>query len=105
MEAYAVIQTGGKQYRVSAGNSLKIERLEGDIGATVALGSVLAVSDGQALKVGTPELAGATVTGQIVEHIRGPKLVAFKKKRRKGFRKTKGHRQELTLVKVAEIKG
>ena len=100
-----MVRTGGKQYRVSAGNSLKIERLEGDIGATVALGSVLAVSDGQALKVGTPELAGATVTGQIVEHIRGPKLVAFKKKRRKGFRKTKGHRQELTLVKVAEIKG
>lgn len=103
MEPYAVMETGGKQYRVQQGETLKIERLEGEPGTKVTVDRVLAVSDGAKLSVGTPVLAGASVALEIVGQIRGPKVVSFKKKRRKGFKKTIGHRQNLTTVKVAAI--
>ncbi len=103
MEAYAVIETGGKQYRVSEGATLEIERLADEAGAKVQLDRVLAVSDGSALTVGTPTVDGAAITVEIVEHLRGPKVVSFKKKRRKGYKRKIGHRQELTRVKVVSL--
>ena len=102
MEAYAVVKTGGKQYRVQADDTLKVERLASDVGDSVEL-PVLAVSNGEKLEVGTPELAGTKVTASIVEHIRGDKVVSFKKKRRKGYSRKVGHRQELTVLKVDSI--
>ncbi|MFT5122022.1 MAG: large subunit ribosomal protein L21 [Kiritimatiellia bacterium] len=103
MEAYAVIQTGGKQYRVVQGDVLDVERLPGEAGDAIAIDSVLAVSDGEALTTGTPNVDGATVKAEVVEHFRGPKLVAFKKKRRKGYTRKVGHRQELTKIKIVEL--
>lgn len=103
MEAYAVVETGGKQYRVQAGDTLKVELLEGEAGSTITLDSVLALSDGKDLKVGTPLIKGAKVSAQIVEHVKAPKVVAFKKKRRKGYRRKVGHRQPLTVLRVASI--
>jgi large subunit ribosomal protein L21 len=105
MEPYAVIQTGGKQFRVIAGDTLEVERLEGDAGAKLTLDQVLALSDGATLTVGTPTVAGATVTVEVIEQLRGPKVVSFKKKRRKGYKKKIGHRQELTKIKIVELGG
>jgi len=102
MEAYAVVETGGKQYRVKENDTIRVERLEQDVDAKVELG-VLAVSDGKTLAVGTPEVSGAKVTSTVLEHVRGPKLVSFKKKRRKGYSRKIGHRQELTVLKVDKI--
>ena len=103
MEAYAVIGTGGKQYRVKPGDTLKVELLEGDAGGTVTFDQVLALSDGKDLKIGAPVLAGAKVSAQIVVQTKGPKVVAFKKKRRKGYNRKVGHRQPLTEVRVTSI--
>lgn len=103
MEAYAVIETGGKQYRVQKGSVIEVEHLDGDVGANIQISRVLAVSDGSALRVGTPEVSGTTVTASIVEQFRGEKVIAFRKKRRKGYHKKKGHRQELTRIKVDAI--
>ena len=83
MEAYAVIETGGKQYRVESGNVLKVELLDAEVGSSINFDRVLAISDGTSLNVGTPEVDGASVSATVVEHIRGPKLVAYKKKRRR----------------------
>jgi large subunit ribosomal protein L21 len=105
MEPYAVIKTGGKQYRVEKGDVLDIEKLEGEAGDALELTSVLAVSDGSSLKCGTPELSGASVKLEVVEQFRGKKLVAFKKKRRKGYKRKVGHRQSLTKVKVVDFVG
>ncbi len=102
MESYAVIQTGGKQYRVAKGDVLEVERLEGDVGAMLPL-TVLALHNGASLSFGTPELQGASVKAEVVEHLRGKKLVAFKKKRRKGYSRRVGHRQELTKIRVVEL--
>ena len=104
MDAYAVVETGGKQYRVTQGITLDVERLAGDAGAKVTLAKVLAVSDGQSLTVGTPEVAGAAVTAEIVKQLRGEKVTAFRKKKRKGYHKKHGHRQELTQLKIESIK-
>src|SRR5438067_12838812 len=101
---YAVIETGSKQYRVSAGDRLEIERLEIEAGQPVTFERVLLVSNEGKLSVGAPTVANATVVGDVVEHIRGEKKIAFKMKRRKGYHKTIGHRQELTVVKIKEIK-
>jgi large subunit ribosomal protein L21 len=103
---YAVIQTGGKQYRVEPGQTVKVERLPGDEGAQVTFDQVLLVSsgDGANVNVGKPTLAGAIVTGQIVEQGRGDKLVVFKFRRRKNYVRRNGHRQDYTAVKIAEIK-
>ena len=103
MEAYAVIETGGKQYRVHAGESLEVERLAVEKGAQTDLASVLARSDGAALTVGTPMIAGAKVTAEVVKHIRGPKVIAFKKRKRKGSKRKVGHRQELTILKILSV--
>lgn len=103
MEAYAVVATGGKQYRVKAGDTLKVELLAGEAGSTVTLDQVLALSDGKDLKVGTPLVKGAKVSAQIVEQAKGPKVVAFKKKRRKGYSRKVGHRQPLTVLRVASV--
>ena len=102
MEAYAVIETGGKQYRVRQGDVLDIELLTADEGASVEF-DVLAVSNGSELSIGTPVVAGAKVKASVVENLRGKKIFSFKKKRRKGYRRKIGHRQELTKIKVEEI--
>ena len=101
---YAVLETGGKQYRVSAGDTLQIERLTVEAGQPVTFDRVLLVNNDGKLSVGSPTVASATVVADVVEHIRGEKKIAYKMKRRKGFRKTIGHRQELTVVKIKEIK-
>ena len=102
MEAYAVIETGGKQYRVQEGDVLDIELLAVEEGASVAF-DTLAVSDGKELTVGTPLVEGAKVNVSVVENLRGKKIYSFKKKRRKGYRRKIGHRQELTKIKVESI--
>ena len=100
---YAVISTGGKQYRVAPGVLLDVERLEGAAGDEVRLEQVLAVRKESGLQVGRPALAGATVKAQIAEQLRGPKVINFKFKRRKGYHRKVGHRQELTRLKILEI--
>ena len=103
MNPYAVIETGGKQYRVEAGQTVEVELLHADKGAVVKIDKVLAVSDGASLKVGTPYVEGARVTLEIADQFRGPKLISFDKKRRKGYSRTVGHRQELTRAVVKSI--
>ncbi len=103
MEAYAVIETGGKQYRVEKDTVLSVELLGVLEGETVEFDQVLAVSDGTKLTIGTPVISNAKVTATVVENYRGEKLVAFKMKRRKGFRKKIGHRQGLTKLKIETI--
>lgn len=103
MEAYAVVEANGHQYMVKSGDTFNIDRLDAEAGTTVELGRVLAVSDGSALNVGAPVVDGAAVKAQVIEHLRGKKVVAFKKKRRKGFERKVGHRQELTKIKIEDI--
>ncbi|MGN0844403.1 MAG: 50S ribosomal protein L21 [Kiritimatiellia bacterium] len=103
MQAYAVIETGGKQYRVQAGDSLDIELLHVAENESVVIDKVLALSDGTDLKVGTPYVEGAKVTLKVVKNFRGPKVISFIKKRRKGYKRTVGHRQELTRVTVESL--
>ncbi len=102
---YAIIETGSKQYRVAAGDTLEIERVATEKGQTYTFDHVLLVSDEGKVKFGAPHVAQATVLADVVEHIRGEKKVAFKMKRRKGYHRKIGHRQELTVVKIKEIKG
>ena len=102
---YAIIETGSKQYRVAAGDTLEIERIATEKGQIHAFDHVLLVSDGGKAKVGAPHVAQAAVLADVVDHIRGEKKVAFKMKRRKGYHRKVGHRQELTVVKIKEIKG
>jgi large subunit ribosomal protein L21 len=99
---FAVIKTGGKQYRVAAEDVLKVDRVEAAPGAVVEFGEVLAVG-GEGTVVGTPTVAGATVAGELLDHVRGPKVIAFKKRRRKNSRRKRGHRQEFSLVRITEI--
>lgn len=100
---YAIIKTGGKQVKVSAGDIIHIEKLEAKAGEAVKFDQVLLASDGTNVQVGTPVLAGATVTGTVLEQKRDDKVIIFKKRRRQGYRRTKGHRQYLTVVQVTEI--
>ena len=100
---YAVIKTGGKQYRVSKDDVLTIERLPGDAGGKIEFDEVLMVGSGASVKVGTPTVAGAKVTAELIEQTRGPKLIAFKKRRRKNSRRKKGHRQDLSKVRITGI--
>ena len=100
---YAVIETGGKQYRVAPGDSLEVERLSAEAGKTVTFDRVLLVSNDGKTSIGAPVVAKATVVADVVEHLRGEKKIAFKMKRRKGYHKTIGHRQELTVVKITAI--
>ena len=101
---YAVLETGSKQYRVSAGDRLEIELLPIEAGKPVTFDRVLLVNNDGKVTVGAPTVAGSTVEADVVEHIRGEKVTTFKMKRRKGYHKTIGHRQELTVVKIKEIK-
>ncbi len=102
---YAIIKTGGKQYKVTPDCQLDIEKLDLEAGKVVKFEEVLAIGEeGGQLKVGTPALAGAVVEGEVVEQFRGVKVVAFKMKRRKSYRRTVGHRQSLTKIKITAIK-
>jgi large subunit ribosomal protein L21 len=99
---FAVIKTGGKQYRVAADDVLKVEKVAGNLGDIVEFGEVL-VLGGDTPTLGTPTIAGALVAGEVLEQGRGPKVIAFKKRRRKNSRRKRGHRQEFTLVRITEI--
>ena len=103
MEAYAVVETGAKQFLVKAGDVLKVEKLEAEVGTKVTLDRVLAVSDGTTLKVGTPDVKGVKVVASVTNQTRGPKLRIFKKRRRKTYARRAGHRQSLTVLKVDSI--
>ena len=100
---YAVIKTGGKQYRVAADQKIQIEKLVGNPGDQVEFTSVLMVTNGGSVDVGAPFVAGATVVGEIASQDRGPHLIIFKKRRRKHYRRKNGHRQDLTSVTIREI--
>ncbi|MEC7489723.1 MAG: 50S ribosomal protein L21 [Pseudomonadota bacterium] len=100
---YAVVKTGGKQYRVEKDDVLTVEKLAGDAGATVELEHVLAINDGKGLTVGTPLLKGARVAATVLEQKKADKVVVFKKKRRKNYRRTKGHRQQITVIRINDI--
>lgn len=100
---YAVIKTGGKQYRVNSGERLKVEKLDVDVGGTVTLDQVLMVSDGTKTTIGTPMVEGAAVKATVVSHGRGSKVMIFKFRRRKHYRKTQGHRQSYTEIKIDSI--
>ena len=101
---YAVLETGSKQYRVTAGDTLEIERLEVEAGKPFTFDRVLLVSNEGKLTVGSPTVVTASVVADVVAHKRGEKKIAFKMKRRKGYHRTVGHRQELTVVKIKEIR-
>ncbi|GAB5375422.1 MAG: 50S ribosomal protein L21 [Acuticoccus sp.] len=100
---YAVIKTGGKQYRVSAGDEVKIETVAGTAGDAVSFGEVLMIGDGDDVSVGAPLLDGASVSGEIVDQVRNKKIIIFKKRRRQNSRRKNGHRQQQTLVKITGI--
>jgi large subunit ribosomal protein L21 len=100
---FAVVKTGGKQYKVSVGDVVIIERLQGSAGDTIVLDHVLMLGDGDKLEVGTPTLAGKGVTAEIIEQGRGDKVIVFKKKRRQNYRRKRGHRQDLTVLRITAI--
>ena len=100
---YAVVRTGGKQYRLGIGDSVKVEKLPNEVGNIIELSQILMVSDGCEVKVGTPLVTGASVKAEIVGHGRNKKIRVFKMKRRKKYRRTQGHRQAFTQLKVTEI--
>ncbi|MBN2809340.1 MAG: 50S ribosomal protein L21 [Deltaproteobacteria bacterium] len=100
---YAVLRTGGKQYRVASGEVIDVERIVGEAGDVVDFAEVLSLVDGEEVKIGTPLLEGVTVKGEILAQKRGEKILVFRSKRRKGYRKRQGHRQELTQLRITEI--
>lgn len=101
---YAVIEAGGKQYRVEKGERLRVEKIGAEEGAKVAF-PVLLIADGEKVKVGQPRVAGAEVTGVVKAHEKGEKLIVYKYRRRKGYRRKNGHRQQYTSVLIEDIKG
>ena len=102
---YAVIKTGGKQYRVVAGEKIKVEQIPADVGTEITLDQVLMVGEGESVKIGTPVLAGAKVTATVVSHGRHPKVKIFKMRRRKHYQKRQGHRQNYTEIQISAIAG
>ena len=100
---YAIIRTGGKQYQVSTGERLRVEKIDGNVGDSVELSEVLMVGDGDDVKIGQPTLEGAKVIARIVEQGKARKVLVFKKKRRKGYRVKRGHRQLFTALEIGEI--
>ncbi|VAX23367.1 LSU ribosomal protein L21p [hydrothermal vent metagenome] len=100
---YAVVKTGGKQYKVAKGDLVTVEKIEGEVGATVELGEVLMAGEGEKLEIGAPTLEGRAVTAKIVEQGRGPKILLIKHLRRKNSRVKKGHRQSLTTLEIVSI--
>jgi large subunit ribosomal protein L21 len=101
---YAIIRAGGKQYRVEKGDVLRLERLKGKVGSKVTLDEVLLVGGGDDVQVGSPQVAGAAVEGTVVEQERGPKIRVFKYKKRKHYRRTRGHRQHVTAVRIDAVR-
>ena len=101
---YAVIQTSGKQYKVSKEDIISVDRMPGKAGDNIEIGDVLFASENGKVKIGTPNIEGAVVKAEIVEQLRGEKIIVFKKKRRQNYRRKQGHRQELTNLKIKEIK-
>lgn len=101
----AIVRTGGKQYRVEPGAVLRVEKIEGDVGGTIELPEVLLLGRGSEAQVGKPLVDGAKVTGTITAHGRGPKLIVYKFRRRKNYRRKMGHRQAYTEIKIDEITG
>lgn len=102
---YAVVRTGGKQYRVAAGEKLKVEQIPADIGTEIVLDQVLMVADGEAVMMGTPLVSGASVKAMVLAHGRGDKVNIFKMRRRKHYRKSQGHRQNYTELEILGIAG
>ena len=102
---YAVVKTGGKQYRVSAGEKLKVEQIAADVGAEIVLDQVLFLGEGDEVKMGSPLVDGAAVTAKVVGHGRGEKIRIFKMRRRKHYRKSQGHRQNFTEIEILGITG
>ena len=100
---YAVVAAGGKQYKVEEGDVLRIEKIPGDVGDTMTFDKVLLVADGEALTIGQPVVENASVNARIVEQDRAKKIIVFKYKRRKRYRRTQGHRQAYTAVKIEKI--
>ncbi|MBI1206629.1 MAG: 50S ribosomal protein L21 [Azospirillum sp.] len=102
---FAVIRTGGKQYKVASGDTIRVERLAVDPGAVIELDEVLMVANGGETTVGTPLVGGASVSAEVLAQARGPKIIIFKKKRRQNYRRKNGHRQDLTVLKITTING
>ncbi len=100
---FAVVKTGGKQYKVAAGDVVQLEKLEGDVGAKLQLPEVLLVNDNGAVKIGSPTVKGAKVEAEIVSQERGRKIIVFKKKRRQNYRRKNTHRQDYTIVRITAI--
>ena len=101
---YAVIKTGGKQYRVARGDEIKFEKLPGEVGDSVIFDQILLTSDGEEVRLGQPYIEDSNVVGSIIRQGKNRKIVVFKYKRRKGYRKKRGHRQQFTLVRIEDIK-
>jgi large subunit ribosomal protein L21 len=102
---YAVIKTGGKQYRVAAGNKIKVEQIPADVGSEITLDQVLMVGEGESVKIGSPVVSGAAVTATVMSHGRHYKIKIFKMRRRKHFQKHQGHRQNYTEIRIDAITG
>ena len=100
---FAVLSAGGKQYKVSQGDLIEVEKLESNTGDTVTLDQVLMIGEGENVQVGSPYVSGCKVTGEVVEQGKGAKIIVFKKKRRKNYRRKNGHRQLFTQLKITEI--
>lgn len=100
---FAVVKTGGKQYKVASGDVIKVEKLEAEAGATVELDQVLMVGDEAKVTIGAPMVAGAKVAAEVLEQTKGAKVIIFKKRRRKNSRRTRGHRQQITVLRVTGI--
>lgn len=100
---YAVIKTGGKQYRVAAGEKIKVEQIPADVGAEISLDQVLMVGEGESVRIGTPVIAGASVTAKVISQGRHPKIRIFKMRRRKHYQKHQGHRQNYTELEISGI--
>ena len=101
---FAVVRTGGKQYRVAQGDVIAVEKLAGEPGSTIELAEVLMVGEGADAAAGTPLVAGASVSAELVEHRRADKIIVFKKKRRHNYRRKNGHRQHQTVLRITEIR-
>lgn len=100
---YAIVRTGGKQYQVSTGEKLRVEKIDGQVGDSIELSEVLMVADGEDVKIGQPTLEGVKIAARIVEQDKAKKILVFKKKRRKGYRVKNGHRQLYTALEIGEI--